>query len=135
MTDTTLLALDPRQVIGNITPPPELSPYIAKGYSGAGGLSLLINNAVTLLYEIAAIAFFFMVLWAAFDWLTSGGDKEKIAGAQKRITYAIIGLALFALIYAILNLLGNFLGFTFFTPFNDMGSSLPGSGHRGGQIP
>lgn len=106
--------MDPRKIIGNITPPPELSPYIAKGYSGAGGLSLLINNAITLIYELAAIAFFLMIIWSAFEWVTSGGDKDKIAAAQKRLTYAFIGIVLFAIAYAVVSLLGTFLGFEFF---------------------
>lgn len=111
-----LASLDIPGTFGTISPPPQLQPFIQKGGNGAGGISLFLNNLITLIYIVATIVFVFMILWSAFEWLTSGGSKEKVAGAQTRLTNAFIGILLFAAAFAILKLVGQFTGFTFFTP-------------------
>lgn len=35
-----------------------------------------------------------MVVWAAFLYLTAGGNEEKIGEAKKRLTYAVIAAAI-----------------------------------------
>lgn len=47
-------------------------------------LALIVGGLFLLLY----------LLWGAFDWLTSEGDKEKVSKAQKKITNALIGMLL-----------------------------------------
>lgn len=108
-----LLAVNPSDVFGQITPPAQLQPFINKGGAGAGGINLFLNNLITLIYMVAAVVFVFMLLISAFQWLSSGGDKEKVAGAQRRITNAIIGIVLFAIAFAILRVVGVFTGFSF----------------------
>jgi len=49
-----------------------------------------------------------------------GGDKEKIASARGRIFNAIIGIILFAIAFAIIRVIGQFTGFTFFKGQNDV---------------
>jgi len=110
-----LLAQDPRSVFGTIKAPNEILPLIQKGGEGAGGISLVLNNLITLIYIFAGIFFVFMILWGAFQWLTSGGEKEAVAAARGRITNAVIGIILFAVAFAIIQIVGTFTGFTFFT--------------------
>ena len=51
------------------------------------------------------------LLWGAFDWINSGGEKEKIAKAQQKITNAVIGMLLIFVVLAVFNLLaGDLLG-------------------------
>ena len=57
-----------------------------------------------------------MILIGAIQWITSGGNKDSIDAARKRIMHAIIGIILFAIIFAMLQVLGIFTGFTFFIP-------------------
>lgn len=102
-----------KTVFGEITPPNELLPFIAAGGSGAGGISLFLNNLIVLIYVIAAIVFIFLILWSAFGWMTSGGDKEAVANARNRLVYAIMGIILFAVAFAIIKLVGTFTGFNF----------------------
>lgn len=106
--------MKPEDVFGKIQPPDALKPFTSAGGNGAGGISLFLNNLISLIYTGAAIVFVFMILWGAFEWITSGGDKEKVGNAQKRITHAIIGIILFAIAFAILQVIGVFTGFTFF---------------------
>ena len=97
-------------VFGKVVAP---SPIQALG-SGSQGINNVLNKGVLLLFTVAAILAVFMVIISAFQWITSGGDKEAVGNARKRLTYAIIGIVLLALTFLILNLLGQFLGFTIF---------------------
>lgn len=106
--------MDPGRVFGTIRAPQELIPFITQGGSGAGGISLFLNNLITLIYSIAAVIFLFMFIWGAFEWITSGGEKERVANAQKRITHALIGVVLFAVAFAVISVVGIFTGFEFF---------------------
>ena len=101
---------DISKVFGQIMPPPAIHSF---GF-GAAGISKFLSNLITLIYSLAAVVLIFMLLWGAFDWLTSGGEKEKVEAARNRITYALIGMILFAVAFAVIQLLGTFTGFTFF---------------------
>jgi hypothetical protein len=50
------------------------------------------------------------LIWGAIDWITSAGDQEKLKSARNRITAALIGLALMALVWLIWRLALYFLG-------------------------
>lgn len=119
------LLADIKDIFGTITPPSPLASFIPSSdqTAGAAGISKFLSNAIILIYSLAAVVLIFMILWGAFEWLTSGGDKEKLSSAQKRIINAIIGIILFAVAFAIIKVLGQFTGFTFFA-----GQNLPCAG-------
>lgn len=97
-------------VFGQVVPPPEIQ---ALG-SGSQGINNVLNKFIALAYAVAAILFIAMVIYSAIQWITSGGDKEAVGNARKRLTYAIIGIVLLALTFVLANILGNITGFTFF---------------------
>lgn len=100
---------------GTITPPSPIADFLGSSdKTGAGAISKFLSNFVTLIYSAAAIVLIFMLLWGAFDWMVSGGDKEAVAKARNRIINAFIGILLFAVAFAIIQVLGQFTGFTFF---------------------
>lgn len=66
----------------------------------------IVSRAVTILMIVGALGSLFMVVWGGIDWIFSGGDKEKLASARKKITTALIGLAVLALSFFILNVFG-----------------------------
>lgn len=111
---------DPRIecVFGKIQAPSPLANFLAVDPTGAGAISNFLSRLVALFYTLGAIVLVFMFLWAAFEWMTSGGDKEKVASARNKIIYAIIGIVLFAVAFAVIRLLGTFTGFTFFAGQN-----------------
>ncbi len=74
-------------------------------------LSTVLTNAITIIFVLGAIAVVFFVIWGAFNWIISGGDKEKVASARKTITNALIGLALLALAFLIISVVGTIVGF------------------------
>lgn len=103
-----LLADDPMVTIfGKITPPPGMDidsdPNVGFGKFIAFGIRTFII--------IAGLFMLLYLLWGALDWITSGGEKEKITKAQNKITNAVIGMVLIFAIFAIFNLVaGNLLG-------------------------
>lgn len=103
-----------QKIFGKIQPPNALKRFIGGDPSGAAGISKLLSNLVALIYVIAAIVLILMILWGAFDWMTSEGEKEKIEKARNKIINAIIGILLFAAAFAVIQVLGTFTGFTFF---------------------
>lgn len=113
---------DPKYAVecafGTISPPPAIKDFLGGDKTGAGGISQFLSNLVILIYSLAAIVLIFMILWGAFEWLTSGGDKEAIAKARSRILNAFIGIILFAVAFAVITVLGQFTGFKFFTHDN-----------------
>lgn len=89
--------------IGTVVPP-------EKGF--ALNLGGVINSLLTIVMALAALAVFIYLIWGAFEWITSGGDKGKTESARNKITAAVIGLIVLAASYAILMLLLQILGFS-----------------------
>lgn len=101
---------DISRIFGQIQPPQAIQNF---GFGGLG-ISKFLSNTIALIYIIAIIVLIFMILWSAFEWLTSGGDKEKVESARRRLTYAILGIILFAAAFAVIQIIGTFTGFNFF---------------------
>lgn len=78
------------------------------GYSSLG---LFITNILTLAFGLAILLVLIMLVWGAFEWIASGGDKEAVGKARNRIINALIGLAVLAIAYALTRVAGQFLGF------------------------
>lgn len=97
------------KVIGQITPPPQVQ---ALGVGGAG-IGRFLGNLIRIIFLFAGIVAIFMILISAFQMITSGGDKEAVAKARGRLTYAIIGLTLLALTFVIINVISRLTGFQF----------------------
>ncbi|MDO8638582.1 MAG: pilin [Candidatus Daviesbacteria bacterium] len=97
-------------VIGQFEPPEavkNLGP-------GAEGINNLINKVVQLIYALAGIIFVFMIIISGLQWILSGGEKEAVAKARGRLTWAIIGIVVLALAFVIMRVIGQITGFTFF---------------------
>lgn len=94
-------------VIGRVTPPQP----VANIGRGAAGISRFLSNLVQLIFYVAAIVFLFMLVIGAFQWVISGGNKESIDSARKRITNAIIGLVIFSLVFLLARIFGLITGF------------------------
>ena len=99
---------------GKITAPSPIQTFIGTDPTATGAISKFLSNLIVLFYLVAAIVLILMLLWGAFDWLTSEGDKEKIESAKKKIINALIGIILFAVAFAFIRILGAFTGFKFF---------------------
>jgi hypothetical protein len=73
-------------------------------------LGLLISNAIGIALILAGVMVFVYLVWGGIQWITSGGDKGKTEEARARITAALIGLAIVAAAWAVMQLVGYFFG-------------------------
>lgn len=65
----------------------------------------LTGIAIQLLLIGTAVFSFVFLLAGSFQWVTAGGDKEGIDKARKKITNALIGLALALSVFAFLRII------------------------------
>jgi len=65
-------------------------------------LNDFIVKLIKILFPLAGILAFVMIVWAGFEYATSGGDTNKQKNAQDRIANAIIGLVLLFAFYIII---------------------------------
>lgn len=87
---------------------------ISKDSSGASVEKVIENivvNVVSILFAVGGIGVVVYFVWGAVDWIFSGGDKEKVANARKKMTHAIIGLILLSISFVFINLVGEIVGF------------------------
>ena len=92
-----------------------------------------ITALITLLLVIAVLIAFFFLIYGGIKWITSGGDKEAAAAAQKTITAAIIGLVLAFSAWAILSLVFNFFNVDLFETSAERTRRIYGPYYTGGQ--
>lgn len=70
-------------------------------------ITSIINGVIGILGAVAAI----FILVGGIGYMTSAGDASKLEKAKKTILWAVIGLVIAALTFAIVNLvIGNILG-------------------------
>jgi len=82
----------------------------------------LVGNLLLWAITLAGAVALIFVIFGGFKFLTSGGEKEKVEGARKTITWALIGLVVIFSSFAILRLVGQVTGVACLsTPF-DSGS-------------
>lgn len=81
------------------------------GILAGTNLNLLFGNAITIIFVVAAILVLVMLIWGGIEWVLSGGDKEKVANARKRIIASLIGLAIIALAFLIVRVVGQIFSF------------------------
>ena len=107
----TLFQVPP--IFGTISPPPQLQG-MGTITSGASGINLILDNVVKLFFAAGALAFVIMFIWGAVQMILSAGDKEAIAKARGKITWAIIGVFLLSLSYFIFEVIQDLTGFRIF---------------------
>lgn len=103
------------------------------GYKGFGPLGLpgggesapnvfasFISSAVGLITIIGVIWFVFIIATGALAIISSGGDKQALEGARKKIANGVIGLVVTISGLFILNLIGTILGIPTILNFTQM---------------
>ncbi len=67
-------------------------------------LGNLISSGLTFIFVIATIIALGWLIYGAFKWIVSGGDKTAVEEARNHITAAIVGLVIVFLAYFILSM-------------------------------
>jgi amino acid transporter len=77
-------------------------PTVDVGFNTSNfNLSTILSFFIRLFFTIAALAALLYLLLGAFEWITSGGEKEKVSKAQQKIQAAVIGVVLIVAVLAI----------------------------------
>ncbi len=83
---------------------------IVKPQSGFSDVGKFVTNLLQLAFVVAIFVVLVMLIWGAFEWITSGGDKEAVGHARNRIINALIGLAVLAVAFALAKVGAQFVG-------------------------
>lgn len=103
-----LLADGVSDAIGHINQP--VGPSIFQS-DPQQALGIVIAKGISAVILLASMFMLFYLLWGAFDWVVSSGEKERITKAQQKITNAIIGLLLMIVVISLFGVItGNILG-------------------------
>lgn len=84
-----------------------VSPDVPKGlnpdtYGGVGKtLGHFIGVLIRVFVIVASIALLVMLLWGAFDYITSGGEEKNVANAQKKMSSAVMGILLLIFMFVL----------------------------------
>ncbi len=60
-------------------------------------------NIINIVLGFIGLIFLIMVIYSGIQWMTSGGNEEKIAGAKKRLINSAIGVVIILCAYIISN--------------------------------
>lgn len=52
----------------------------------------LLTFLIRFAFVLAGLAALLFLLWGSFDWIASGGEKEKVSSARSKIIQALIGV-------------------------------------------
>ncbi len=73
----------------------------AAGYDGGANLYQIVATVIKAFLGVLGVIFIIMVIIAGFNWMTAGGDEEKIKKAVAMIRNGVIGLIIMVSAYAI----------------------------------
>ncbi len=98
-----LLATDQtvNEIFGQISPPISGMPT-----NGATAIGSIGGFLIRLFFIIAFLAAFLYGMLGALEWISSGGEKEKIGKAQQKITNAVVGLIIIVAVIAAFSVIG-----------------------------
>lgn len=90
----------------------DINPPAGIPTGGESALSQVLQTGMQALFVAAIIFALLVMVFGAIQWITSGGDKQKLEGARKRIIFAIIGLIVVLLAFFIVSLIGSIFDVT-----------------------
>lgn len=85
-----------------------------QGIAANTDLGTIIRNILTIVFSIAVLLVLFYLILGAFEWITSGGEKEGVGKARGKIINALIGLAILALAFLIVRIAGQLVNVNVF---------------------
>lgn len=82
-------------------------PFVSPDQGGIGGF---LSQILTALIALAAVSVFIFLVWGAFDWINSSGEKGKVESARNKMTGAVMGLFVLAMVLVIFMFIQQILG-------------------------
>jgi len=69
-----------------------------------------IKNIIQVAIAIATLLSFLWLIWGGIEFITSGGNQDRTKSAKDKITSALFGLGIVAVVWALWRLILYFLG-------------------------
>lgn len=91
---------------------PDYGQIKAPGGIPTGGLEpggtgqKILQTGIELFFIAAVVIALIVMIFSGIQWITSGGDKQKLASARNRLVFAIIGLVVVFLAFFIIGVIG-----------------------------
>jgi len=82
------------------------------GFFAIKSIDAFLPNLIQVIFFIGALTALLFLFWGGISYITSGGDKEATKSAREKITNAVIGLAILAVVWVLWGLITYFLGLT-----------------------
>lgn len=79
-------------------------------------INFLIAKIIAMVIGLTGTVFLVLIIYSGWQWLTAGGEEEKITKAKNRIKNGVIGLGLCLLAFGIASFANNFLASKFLKP-------------------
>jgi len=86
------------------------NPALPNEGGDASSFAKSIANLWKTMIIVGGLAFLLYFLWGGVEWITAGGEKDKIEKARGKITQGLIGLAILAGSYVIILFINEALG-------------------------
>lgn len=68
---------------------------------GSTGLADIIQIVISAFLGLLGIIFIVLIIYAGYNWMTAGGEEEKVSKAKDTLTRAVIGLIIIIAAYSI----------------------------------
>lgn len=78
---------------------------VQNGVATLNCIPIVFHNIINWALILSGVTALFFIIISGTTYIRSGGDQEKIKGAREVLTYAIIGLVIILLSFAIINLI------------------------------
>jgi len=68
---------------------------------GPSGMTTIIQYIISAFLGLLGIIFLVLIIYAGYNWMTAGGDEEKVTKAKETLQRAVIGLIIITAAYSI----------------------------------
>jgi hypothetical protein len=103
-----------------------LGPFGAKPASTGLEAITQVTHAISSIIGFMTIAgsiwFLFQLLFGGYEWISSAGDAKKLTEARQRIMNGFFGLIIVIAAWAIVAMVGKFLGYDTLNPATYIGN-------------
>jgi hypothetical protein len=95
---------------------PVLPPAVGSGAkeNGAVVVGKMVGSIAGMIFLLAFLLSFFFLVTGGISWITAGGDKNQLETARNKIIHSVVGLIIIASLWAVMGLIGPWIGFANF---------------------
>ncbi len=95
---------------------PVISEELGANPDGGVALGIIIGQLYRAAVMAGGLALLLYIAWGGINWITAGGDKNKLENAKNQLLNGVIGMAILVGSSAIAAFLSNLFGFDLLNP-------------------